>query len=79
MRVQVLVGDILNSDMVTLSGVFCMFLSQLLGSRQLFGSGNGSGSGSHCVYKRPVGRQTIQETKRVLTSRDVLTGRAVKS
>jgi hypothetical protein len=77
--VQILVDDILNRDMVALGGVFCMFLSQLLGSRQLFGSGNGSGSGSHYEYKRPVGGQTIQETKRELTSRDVLTGRAVKS
>ncbi|ROV91041.1 hypothetical protein VMCG_09603 [Cytospora schulzeri] len=65
---QVLIDNIFNSDMVTLGGVFCMFLSQLLGSRHLFGGGNGggSGSGSHCMHRQPVGRQTIQETKREL-------------
>lgn len=55
MGLQVIIGDVFDSDMVTLGG---MFLGQLLGGGQLLDRG------SHCMRGQLVRRETIQETKR---------------
>lgn len=55
MGLQVIIGDVFDSDMMTLGG---MFLGQLLGGGQFLDRG------SHCMRGRLVRRETIQETKR---------------